>query len=134
MEDIYTVAQVARYLKVSPDTVIKNFSKLVGVKNMGTVNSRDKRGRRFLRIPRWVLEKYVGHPVNMPIFEPKPKGRRDWKDDAAKALAKAMNENADEPTDRETFKGIQYHARTLTFVPEEEWDGLNYFYPGEEGK
>ena len=59
--DLLTVTEVAAVLKVSEDTVIRRFSSVPGVVDIGTAEDfrRKKRGYRVLRIPRPVLEKFI---------------------------------------------------------------------------
>ena len=128
MDDMMKVAEVAAVLKVSPGTVVKIFAKMPGVKNLGTEGSLNKRRRRLLRIPRPLVERYVGHPIT--VSAPKPKPRKTSKDglwivEASHNLAKAVNENAGDNA-REIFETIASNARTLTFVPEEEWSEVEF--------
>jgi len=120
MSELLNVAEVAAVLKVSPDTVIRRFAKVKGVVNLGSEETRGKRRYRLLRIPKHVVEKFVGHPIELVNPEPtRRQMRSDWMTKAAHSLAKAMIENAESPTDRKLFKKILTDARTLTFVPEE---------------
>jgi hypothetical protein len=57
--EFYTVAEVAKMLKISEDTVRSRFQKLHGVIDLGGPETRKKRGYRVLRIPRPILEKYL---------------------------------------------------------------------------
>jgi len=123
MDDMMTVAEVAAVLKVSPGTVVKIFAKMPGVKNLGTEGSLNKRRRRLLRIPRPLVERYVGHPITVPAAS--PKRQKYWEHHAARSLAKSMKANAEDPRDRELYQAIQSHARMLTFVDEGEWDQLS---------
>lgn len=124
MSELLNVAQVAAILQVSPDTAVRLFSGLPGVMNLGTNGSLKKRRYRVLRIPRHVVEKFVGHPVTVPAVAPRTRQRKDWMREAALSLAKAIVDNAADPMEREVFKKIAYDARTLVFVPEEEWDSM----------
>jgi hypothetical protein len=54
-----TVADVAATLKVSDDTVLKQFGALEGVIDIGTPGSMHRRRKRVLRIPWWTLERYL---------------------------------------------------------------------------
>ncbi len=134
MSEFLNVAEISAALKISPDTVVRRFSKLKGTVNLGTEGSLGKRRYRTFRWPKHVIEKHLGQPIDVPKLEPKRSQRKDWKERAAFALAKTVKENADDPRDRETFKEIQSHARTLMFVDEAEWNDVNFLYPGEEGK
>jgi hypothetical protein len=125
MSELLNVAQVAAILKCSPDTVVRRFAKLPGVVNLGTKGSLGKRRYRTLRIPKHVVERFIGHPVEVPALEPKRRQKRkDWETKATQELAKTIVENAEDPTSRELFKKLLANARTLTFVPAEAWDGL----------
>jgi hypothetical protein len=133
MSELLNVATVAAILKVSPDTVVRRFSKMKGVVNLGSEETRGKRRYRVIRIPTHVLERYVGHPITIPA--PKPKSRKKsndplWIVEASQNLAKAVNENAGDNA-RAVFETIAFNARTLTFVPEEDWSELE-FIEGEE--
>jgi len=133
MSELLNVAQVASTLQCSPETVVRRFAKLPGVVNLsegkGTLR---KRRYRVLRIPKAVVERYVGHPVTVPEVE-KPKRKRgkkqDWMRRAARALAKAVLENAECPKAPEAFAQIALNARVYVFVPEGEWDRLTWFEP-----
>jgi hypothetical protein len=63
MSEFWNVGEVAVLLRVSPDTVVRRFAKLKGVVNLGSEETRGKRRYRVLRIPHFVVEKYVGHSV-----------------------------------------------------------------------
>jgi hypothetical protein len=55
----YTPREVAEILKVSTDTVMRKFSTVPGVIDLGTPESRRKRQYRTLRIPHEVLERFI---------------------------------------------------------------------------
>lgn len=57
--ELLTPAEVASVLKVSTDTVMRKFSKVAGVIDLGTPEGRFKRQYRTLRIPRSVLERFI---------------------------------------------------------------------------
>ncbi len=135
MSEILNVATVAVILKCSPDTVVRRFAKVKGVVNLGTEETRGKRRYRVLRIPKHVVEKFVGHPIEAPETPRRTRGKH-WEHHAARSLARSMKANAEDPQDRELFTAIQSHARMLNFVDEEEWDQLStqFYFPGEEGK
>jgi hypothetical protein len=125
MSELLNVAQIATILKVSPDTVVRHFARMPGVTNMGTEGSLKRRRYRVLRIPKHVIEKFVGHPVTLPTVTPKSRRRKkDWMRQAAFSLAKVLIENAEDPTERKIFERIAFDARVLTFVPEAEWDDV----------
>jgi hypothetical protein len=54
-----TVADVAKILAVSDDTVLKQFGALDGVIDIGTSAGMHRRRKRVLRIPRCTLERYI---------------------------------------------------------------------------
>lgn len=55
----YTPKEVAEMLKVSTDTVLRKFSTVSGVIDLGSPENRKKRQYRTLRIPREVLERFI---------------------------------------------------------------------------
>lgn len=57
--EFYTPTEVAEILKVSRDTILRKFSAVAGVIDMGTPEEGKKRQRRTLRIPREVLERFI---------------------------------------------------------------------------
>lgn len=63
----------------------------------------------------------------MPVVKSKRKLRADWMTKAAQGLAKTVIENAEDPTSRELFKKLLMNARTLTFVPPEDWDVMEFW-------
>jgi DNA-binding transcriptional regulator LsrR (DeoR family) len=58
-EQYLTVAEVAKMLDVSRDTVRRMFAKEPGVINLGPQRRRASRRYRILRIPRSVLERVL---------------------------------------------------------------------------
>lgn len=131
MSELLNVAELAAILKVSPDTVVRRFAKVKGVVKLGADETRSKRRYRLLRIPKHVVEKYIGQPIDVVRLEPKsPKRqpRADWMSKTARHLAREIvNHVQDDPTDRGIFKKILADARSLTFVPEEEWGSVIFF-------
>lgn len=59
MDCLLTVKEVANILRVSDDTVIRLFSKIEGVIDLGSPETRRKRRYRVLRIPKTVVEKFL---------------------------------------------------------------------------
>lgn len=61
MPEILTVGDVAQFLKVSEDSVIRWFADIPGVLDLGTPElvRRHKRRKRCLRIPRAVLDRFL---------------------------------------------------------------------------
>lgn len=67
-DELFTVAEVATFLRVSGDTVVRRFAKLPGVIDIGRAETRAKRRYRVLRIPKTVVEKFlVSHGGNLRI-------------------------------------------------------------------
>lgn len=58
-DELFTVAEVAAFLRVSPDTIVRRFAKIPGVIDLGSPETRNKRRYRVLRIPKTVVEKFV---------------------------------------------------------------------------
>jgi hypothetical protein len=54
-----TVAEVATFLSVSDDTILKQFGSLPGVVDLGTSGGLHRRQKRVLRIPQRTLERYI---------------------------------------------------------------------------
>lgn len=54
-----TPEQVAAILNVSTDTVGRQFGNAEGVIDLGTPETRNKRRKRILRIPRTTLERFI---------------------------------------------------------------------------
>jgi len=57
--EFYTPREVAEILKVSTDTVLRKFSTVPGVIDLGSPENKSKRQYRTLRIPREVLERFI---------------------------------------------------------------------------
>jgi transcriptional regulator GlxA family with amidase domain len=55
----YTPREVAEILKVSTDTVLRKFSTVPGVIDLGSPENNRKRQYRTLRIPYEVLERFI---------------------------------------------------------------------------
>jgi len=55
----YTAAEVAAMLKVSRDTVLRKFSTVPGVIDLGAPENGKKRQYRTLRIPHEALERFI---------------------------------------------------------------------------
>src|SRR5262245_58926610 len=115
MSELLTVAEVASVLKCSDDAVVRRFSKIEGVIDLGRAESKHKRRYRVLRIPKAVVEKYLagkaGHPVRVEV-PPRPERRRlsnNWKNLAVLNLAKIGKQNR--CVDKKMFKRIAEHAR-----------------------
>jgi len=59
ISEFLTPIEVSAILKVSTDTVMRKFSTIKGVIDLGTPERRFKRQYRTLRIPREVLERFI---------------------------------------------------------------------------
>jgi len=57
--EFFTIAEVARMLKVSPDTVSRRFEHEPGVIDLGLPERRHKRRYRVLRIPAAALNRLL---------------------------------------------------------------------------
>jgi hypothetical protein len=55
----YTAGEVAAILKISTDSVIRKFSDVPGVIDLGSPEKGKKRQYRVLRIPREALERFI---------------------------------------------------------------------------
>ncbi len=141
MSELLSAVEVAAILKCSPDTVARKFSKLPGVVDMGSPENLKKHKRRYrvLRIPKATLEKYLtekaGHPVTVSSIKlgTKRKKKGDtWEETAAQRLATAIADNSDEATSRKTFERIARNARTLSFVPRDEWADVVFLEDTDE--
>lgn len=58
-QEFFTVAEVAKMLKVSRDTVSRRFENEPGVIDLGVPTRRYKRRHRILRIPAAVLNRFL---------------------------------------------------------------------------
>lgn len=134
-DDLLTPAEVARILKVSEDTAARTMARIPGTINLGSKGSLNRRRRRLQRTPKAALERFLGYPVSVPEVK-KPKARKPvdpvWSVNAAHALAKAIVDNADDATAKAQFETIAFNARTLAFIPEEEWPNITFL--GEDNE
>jgi hypothetical protein len=68
---LFTVQEISKILKVSPEWVIRHFATRSGVLNFGSEEiisnhkKKSKRQYRVLRIPRWVLHKFLSEHGGM---------------------------------------------------------------------
>jgi hypothetical protein len=67
--DFLSVDEVAEISNVSRDTVTRYFENLDGVIDLGHEETRQKRRHRKLRIPRYVLEKYLKERTRKHRFD-----------------------------------------------------------------
>jgi hypothetical protein len=58
-DELLTLAEVARVLRVSSDTVARRFAKIKGVIDIGSPETPKRRRYRVLRIPKTVLQKFL---------------------------------------------------------------------------
>ena len=58
-QEFFTVEEVAKMLKVSPDTIRRHFEKEPGVIDLGSKERLHKRRYRVLRIPAAVLNRFL---------------------------------------------------------------------------
>lgn len=130
MSELLTVKDVAEILQVSSDTVVRRFSKVKGVIDLGTAESRSKRRYRVLRIPVSVVESHLaklgGATVSIEVPERAERRRRSpkWEDRAIRNLAKAGLQNGFTLKDKPTWLRIAERARLLTSVPENRWSEI----------
>lgn len=59
MTELLTPTEVAALLKCSKKSVIRRFEKVAGVVDLGTAETKYRQGRKILRIPRPVLERFL---------------------------------------------------------------------------
>ena len=131
MSELLTVSEVATVLKCSKDTVVRRFSKVKGVIDLGVGETRNKRRYRVLRIPASVVEGHLaklgGATVKIQLPDKAERRRRSatWENRAILNLAKAAKQNS--CTDKETYRRIAERARLLTSVPEDRWGEIVWF-------
>ena len=58
-QEFFTVSEVAKMLKVSPDTIIRRFEKEPGVIDLGAHERMHRRRYRVLRIPAAALNRFL---------------------------------------------------------------------------
>jgi hypothetical protein len=127
MSEFLTTEQVARITKLSTTTVIRKFSQLPGVVNLGSDETLHKRRFGVFRYPRHVIEKRLGHALEVSPAEAGPQRRRqkNWEMEATFELAKRMKENLpddiNDPTHRKVVERIASNVRVLMLVKREEW-------------
>jgi hypothetical protein len=133
MSDLLTVAEVAKILKVSEDTVLRRFEKVKGVVDLGSPETPRKRRYRVLRIPKTVVEKFVltrGGPVHIETPPPTQKKPRRGvtprsENDIIRDLAIVANQQGNAA--QKTLERIERRARAMTFVPESQWEDMVWF-------
>lgn len=130
MSDLLTIAQVAALLQVSPDTVMRRFSRVKGVVDIGSPESPKRRRYRVLRIPRVVIERWAlehGGRITVPQLVPVPALKAESgtpkqtpaEDELIRDLAIVANQHGQDA--RKTLERIARRAKTLTFVPPDRW-------------
>jgi hypothetical protein len=133
MSELLTVKDVAIILKVAEDTVVRRFSKVKGVIDLGTGETRHKRRYRVLRIPKSVVEAHLaklsGATVTIEVPERAERRRKSpgWEDRAIRNLAKAGLQNGATLEDKAAYRRIAERARLLTSVPENRWSEIEWF-------
>ena len=139
MSDLLTISEVAQILGVSDDTVIRRFSKVKGVIDLGSPETPKRRRYRVLRIPKSVVEKFLltrGGPVN--ITTPARPSRRKApasdvsldEDGLVRQLASVRKQCGAEA--QKTMDKIAERARLLTFVPQSQWADVVWVDDAEE--
>lgn len=147
MSELLTVAQVAALLQVSPDTVMRRFSGVNGVVDIGTAETPKRRRYRVLRIPRTVVERWVlehGGRIAVSAFDipaptakaksgiPKPQPKQiPQEDDLMRDLATVANQHGRDA--RRRLERIARRARAMTFVPEDQWDYMVWVDEDDDG-
>jgi hypothetical protein len=58
-QEFFTVGEIAKLLKISPDSVSRHFENEPGVIDLGSPETRRKRRYRVLRIPVTVLNRFL---------------------------------------------------------------------------
>lgn len=131
MSELLTVAQVAALLQVSTDTVMRRFSGVKGVIDIGSKETPKRRRYRVLRIPRTIVEKWAiqhGGQISLaPAAKPKSGKRpqvlhpqlKQTEDSILRDLALAASQHGDAA--RKTLNKIHARAKTLTFLPPDQW-------------
>jgi hypothetical protein len=128
-DSLLTVAEVASVLKCSDDAVVRRFSRIPGVIDLGRAETKTKRQYRLLRIPKAVLESFLaakaGHPVRIEV-PPRPERRRrsdTWENRATLNLAKAGLQNgATDKTHKADYLRMADRAAYLArAIPEADW-------------
>lgn len=133
MSELLTVKDVAEVLKVGEDTVVRRFAKVKGVIDLGVAETRHKRRYRILRIPKSLVEKYLGElsgrSISIEVPERAERRRKSpqWEDRAIRNLAKAGLQNGATLDDKATYQRISERARLLTSVPENRWGDVVWF-------
>lgn len=72
-EPHYTPQEVGKILQLDPETVIRLFRKEAGILEWGSDETLHKRKRKFIRIPKSVLERF--HETHRALKPTKPINR-----------------------------------------------------------
>jgi hypothetical protein len=137
MSELLTIAQVAALLQVSPDTAMRRFARVKGVIDIGSAETPKRRRYRVLRIPKTVVERWaIEHGGRITIDVPQPTVKvksgepktlpREEPQDAIRAITRDLDTVTNQHGDaaRETLERIAQRAKTLTFVPPDQWAAL----------
>ena len=137
MSELLTVAQVAALLQVSPETVMRRFSGVKGVIDIGSAETPKRRRYRVLRIPRTIVEKWAIHHGGRTVVEPTPAAPAKslksgisptpeeltrTEDALTRDLALVASQHGDAA--RKTLNRIHSRAKTLSFLPQDQWQDV----------
>ncbi|MFZ0806646.1 MAG: helix-turn-helix domain-containing protein [Candidatus Sulfotelmatobacter sp.] len=136
MSDLLTVSEVAEILGVGYDTVVRRFSKVKGVIDLGSPETPKRRRYRVLRIPKSVIEKFLlarGGSVDIetPARPPKASKKKvsntpPTEDELVRQLATITKQHGAET--QKTLDKIAERARLLAaHVPEDRWSEIVWF-------
>jgi hypothetical protein len=139
MSELLTVEQVATLLQISTDTAIRRFARVKGVIDIGTETPKRRR-YRVLRIPRTIVEKWaIQHGGRILESIPAPLARTRERHATPKsgtqtvettdAITRLTQDLALVATQhgadaRKTLARIQSRAKTLTFLPQDQWQDV----------
>ncbi len=133
MSDLLTVSEVAEILGVGYDTVVRRFSKVKGVIDLGSPETPKRRRYRVLRIPKSVVEKFLlarggSVEIETPARPPKASKKKvlntpPTEDELVRQLATITKQHGAET--QKTLDKIAERARLLTaHVPEDRWSEI----------
>jgi hypothetical protein len=136
VSELLTVSEVAEILGVGYDTVVRRFSKVKGVIDLGSPETPKRRRYRVLRIPKSVVEKFLlarggSVEIEMPARPPKASKKKvlntlPTEDELVRQLATITKQHGAEA--QKTLDKIAERARLLTaHVPEDRWSEIIWF-------